>query len=117
VRDLAPADEKLEAIGQERIAVGAPRERRHFSGIVRDEYGAAQLRLYELLEQLELQLAGAVLRMNLDAMTFAKRGENCTLAQTLARDRFGETADLEKRVLEANSRKRRAEIEAFILIV
>src|SRR5690606_26440900 len=98
VRVFTPAGEKLEAIGQERIAVRPPRERRHLRRIVRDEDRPAQLRLDVLLEQLELHLAGAVLGPELDAVPLAQNGQRVAVADAVLRQRIAEAAVLEQRV-------------------
>src|SRR5690606_32538395 len=93
-----------------------PRERRDFGWIMRDEDRAAQLRLDELLEELELHLARAVLRAKLDAVALAERGERLAVPEPLLRQRVSEAAELEQRVLEPEPRKRPAEVEALALV-
>src|SRR5690606_9990435 len=102
---------------QERIAVRAPRERRALGRTVRDENRAAQLRLDELLEELELQLARAVLRAKLDAIALAQRSEHDAIAEVVLRQRVTEPAELEQRVLESDTRERLAEVETLALVL
>ena len=86
VRELAPVDEELEAIGHERIRVAPPRERRHFGRIRMDEGRLQQAALAGLLEDRELERAGAVVLGRLDAERRAGLAEVAT-RRAGARDR------------------------------
>ena len=57
VGDLAPADEELEAIGDQRVLIIAARQRRDLGGVLGDEGGVDELVLAGLLEDLDVDAA------------------------------------------------------------
>src|SRR6267378_2141191 len=74
VRDLAPGDVKLEAVGELGIGVAAPRKRRHFGGVVHDEGGLDELFL-DCFERLELEHGEARFRIRLDARETERKSQ------------------------------------------
>jgi len=69
VGDLAAADEKLEAVGDEGVGVVAPGQGRHLGGIGGDEGGILEPVLHGLFEDLDLHLAQAVALLQGDLQT------------------------------------------------
>ena len=68
VGDLAPGHEELEAVGEEGILVVGARQRAHLGRIGVHKGGIHEGVLGELLEELDLQLAGAISRLERDAV-------------------------------------------------
>src|SRR6266571_2356463 len=81
VGDLAPGDVELEALDDFGIAVAAPREGRHFGGVVHDEGRLDELLLGGRFEQGELQRADAGVRVRLDAALFQRGDERFAAAE------------------------------------
>ena len=81
VGDLAAGQEELEAIGEERIGIVGARQRRDFRRIGVHEGGVHEGVLGGLLEDLDLQLARAVVRIHGDAELLAHRAQVGHIAQ------------------------------------
>src|SRR5690606_6828895 len=68
VGDLAALNKELEAIGEDRIAIVSPRQRRNFKGVLRDEDGERARSILGAIERLEVRLDEA-LEEEEDALT------------------------------------------------
>src|SRR5271166_4523712 len=78
---FTPADEEFEAIGDERILVVAPRERRDLGRIAVGEGRLDERVLAGALEQFDLQLAGAVTALERNFHLFADAPQITHVAQ------------------------------------
>ena len=81
IGEFAPADEELEAVGQERVAIGGARQRRDLGRVRMDEGRVEQRVLAGLLEDLDLQLAGAIAGLERDAEARASLAQVGHVAQ------------------------------------
>src|SRR6185503_14433503 len=93
-------DVELEALGDVRIAVPAPREGRYLGGKIGDERGLDQVLFGERFEQHQLQRAPALLLGALDAQSAELRRKEFPVAQvafdSLAADRLGDRQPVER---------------------
>ena len=113
VRQLAPADEELEAVGDERVRVVAPRERRDFRRVGIDEGRLGQAVLRGLLEDLDLQLAGTVRGVGLDPEPRADLPQVIGIPQPRPLDA---RVEVHHEVLDRHAAERGAEIVGLSLV-
>src|SRR5205085_9706413 len=99
VRGIAAGEEELEAVREERVCIVHARQRADFGRIRIYERRVEEGVLGELLEQLDLQLAGAVARLEADAVLRAQlaqirdvtRSREVDSARHVLRDRVDDT--------------------------
>ena len=112
VGELASADEELEAVGDERIAVVASREWRDLGRVRIHEGRLQQAVLGGVLEDLDLQLAGAILWTRIDAESCAYLAEVRDVTQLRAVDAGIEVHD---QVLDRDAPECLAEVVGLAL--
>src|SRR5215469_7631183 len=113
VGDLAAGEEELEAVGDERIGIVRPRQRRHLGRITVHEGRIQQRALGGLLEQRNLQAARAVLALEADTELLAAFAQVGYIAQ---RQRIDVGVVLDDGLLDGEPAERLAQIVGTSLV-